>query len=182
MDPNLAIVLKNAWGILESAACSSITEEKTITFATVDRSNQPQVCSVVLRGLDAVQGLLEFYTDSDSLKCKSLCLNPKAQILIWKPELSVQLRLSGEARLRQDQKSAKLWERVPAISQTSYGKAPPTGTQIEAPYAYKTLCSENKFVVVDCWLHKIDVLYLKKNHCRAQFYFDGEWLGHWIAP
>ena len=182
MDLSLAAVLKDTWIILESMVSRNSAQENIITLATVDPENQPQACSVVLRGIDTTHGLLEFYTDADSLKCKSISHNPNAQILIWKPELSVQLRLYTEIRLTQGQMSKNRWKRVPVISQTSYGKDPSTGTSIKMPHAYKTLSSEEKFVVANCWIRGIDFLSLKEKHWRAQFNLDGEWVGQWIVP
>ena len=182
MDLSLATVLKDTWSILEDMVSSSSAEEKTIILATVDPNNQPQACSVVLRGFDPSKGLIKFYTDADSLKLKSLTINPNAQILIWKPKLSVQLRLSTKVRLTQGKKVTNLWKIIPVISQTSYGKDPSTGSKIETPYAYNTLSSEEKFVVAECCISKIDFLCLKEKHWRAQFNFNGDWLGHWIVP
>ena len=178
----MATVLKDTWSILEDMVSSSYAEEKTIILATVDPDNQPQACSVVLRGFDPLKGLIEFYTDADSLKVKNITFQSNAQILIWKPKLSVQLRLSAKVRLTQGQKGTNLWKRIPVISQTSYGKDPSTGSQIEMPYAYKTLSLEEIFVVAECCISRIDFLCLKEKHWRAQFNFNGDWLGHWIVP
>ena len=182
MDHSLAAVLKHTWSIVEGIVSSRATEEKTITLATVDPKNQPQACSVILRGVNTMERLFEFYTDADSLKYNSLSRNPKAQILIWKPEIAVQLRFSVEIRLIQDQKSAKIWKKIPVKSQTNYGKDPSTGTHIERPHAYKMLSTGNKFVIAQCKIQKIDFLSLKQSHLRAQFSFDDDWVGHWKVP
>ena len=179
--PAFANLFDHTWDILTEIATTK-TALRTITLATVDRDNQPQACLVVLRTVDCYHQMLEFYTDADSLKCQSFARNPKAQILIWQEINAVQLRLSVKVSLRQDAKATELWQKVPSPSQIAYGKQPPTGTAIERPFDYKTLSLEDKFVVAECWITKIDYLSLKEDHFRVQFERQSGWSGKWISP
>ncbi len=179
--PAFADLFDRTWDILTEIATTK-TALRTITLATVDRDNQPQACLVVLRAVDCDHQILEFHTDADSLKCQSLARNPKAQILIWQEIYAVQLRLSVEASLRQDAKATELWQKVSSSSQIAYGKLPPTGAAIARPFDYKTLSLEEKFVVAECRVTKIDYLSLKDDHFRAQFQRQNGWSGKWISP
>ena len=180
-SPSFADLLDHTWDILTEILTTK-TALRTVTLATVDQYNQPQACLVVLRSVDRNNQILEFHTDADSLKCQSLTLNSKAQILIWQDTNAVQLRLTAEVLLQQDEKTAELWHKVPSPSQIAYGKQPPTGEIIEGPFDYKTLSSEEKFVVVECRITKIDYLSLKKDHFRAQFEKQSGWSGKWVSP
>ena len=137
-DLSLASLLDQSWVILEMIR-SAKTSERTMTLATVDPSGQPQVCTVVLRSSNRAKNMLEFHTDADSLKFTSLVEEPKAQILIWQPDMSVQLRITVEIDLQCNDKSRKLWAKVPGPSQISYGKLPPTGRAISAPFDYENM-------------------------------------------
>ena len=179
--PNFTDMLDHTWDILTEIATAK-TALRAITLATVDKYNQPQACIVILRAVDRDNQILKFYTDADSLKCHSLALNPEAQILIWQETNAVQVRLSVEILLRQDASAAELWQKVPSSSQIAYGKQPPTGVVIEEPFGYKILSSEEKFVVAECQIKKIDYLSLKEKHFRAQFEKHREWSGNWVSP
>ena len=179
--PSIVDLLDHTWEIL-TEICTTKTALSAVTLATVDRDDQPQVCLVVLRAVDRDNQILEFHTDADSLKCQSLARNPKAQILIWREINAVQLRLSVEVSLRQDERAAELWQKVPSPSQIAYGKQPPTGTVTEGPFDYKTLSAEEKFLVAECQITKIDYLSLKEDHFRVQFEKKIGWCGKWISP
>jgi hypothetical protein len=179
--PAFVDLLTHTWDMLADIATTK-TASRTITFATVDTNDQPQACVVVLRSVDPEHQILQFHTDADSLKCRSLRHNPKAQILVWNETVSIQLRLSVEVNLRQDAKSQALWQQVPSPSQVAYGKHPAAGAVISGPFDYRILSSQDKFVVVECHVTKIDYLSLKAEHFRAVFEKDDSWSGKWISP
>jgi pyridoxamine 5'-phosphate oxidase len=180
-DLSLTSVLDESWSILQTVL-SAKTSQRTITLATLDPTGQPQVCMVVLRSVARTTQMLEFHTDADSLKCASLVKEPRAQILIWQPKLSVQLRLSVQINLCCDEKSRQLWAKVPGPSQISYGKLPSTGHSIPAPFEYQNMASIDKFAVAECGIQKIDFLSLANTHHRAQFSRTDNWVGQWISP
>ena len=180
-DLSITSLLDQSWSILQTVL-SAKESPRTITLATLDPTGQPQVCTVVLRSIVRVTQMLEFHTDADSLKCSSLAKEPRAQILIWRPELSVQLRLSVQINLRCDEKSRQLWARVPGPNQISYGKSPPTGHLISTPFEYENMGSIDNFAVAECAIQKIDFLSLANTHYRAQFLRADNWAGQWISP
>jgi len=53
---------------------------------------------------------------------------------------------------------------------------------ISGPFDYRTLSSQDKFVVVECHVTKIDYLSLKAEHFRAVFEKEDSWSGKWISP
>jgi len=180
-DPSLISLLDKSKKILQMVQ-SAKGSKRTMTLATVDPNGQPQVCLVVLRSSSWAKKILEFHTDVDSLKFASLSEEPKAQILIWRPDISVQLRISVEINIHCNEKSRKLWTQVPGPSQISYGKFPPTGQLITAPFDYENLSSIDKFAVAECAIQKIDFLSLARTHHRAQFLRINNWAGQWISP
>jgi pyridoxamine 5'-phosphate oxidase len=178
---SLASTLDQSWAILQNF-WSGKGSDRTITLSTVDHTGQPQVCMVVLRSIQRASNILEFYTNADSLKCASPIEEPKAQILIWRPDVSVQLRISVENDLHCDDKSRKLWAKVPGPSQISYGKSPPSGCPVSEPFDYENMASIDKFLVAECAIQKIDFLSLEHTHYRAQFSRSDNWAGQWISP
>ena len=187
---NLDTLFTQTWTIVHDIVASSSPsldnkDQSIITLAYIDIDGQPSVCSVALRASNSDLHMLEFYSDLDSMKCKSVLRNnTKAQLLIWKAEEAIQLRLSVELRLRHnDRKTESLWETMSQQDRSHYGKRPSTGTPIDGPCAYETLSCKGKFTVVECHLQKIDFLSLREMDFRAQFTKkDKEWIGQWISP
>lgn len=72
---------------------SLIKEPTAMSLATVDSSGQPQVRTVLFKGL--VRQGLSFFTNYNSPKSQQLVANPKASLLfLWAP-LEQQIRIEG---------------------------------------------------------------------------------------
>lgn len=179
-DPNLEDVLDKAWALLTQR--KEEAGDRTIVLSTVSTSAQPQACLVVLRAVDRQAALLEFHTDADSLKCQSLKANPNAQVLLWYPNQAIQLRIDVRVTLYQSFAAQEKWQKVPEPSRVAYGKSPPTGDPITAPFAYHTLSVAKKFTLARCDVQKMDVLCLEGRHWRAKFMRKEEWSGQWLSP
>jgi len=179
-EPSLSEALDQSWSLLMQRRSDAL--DRTITLSTVDESEQPQACLVVLRDVKPSLAGIEFHTDAESLKVHSLVKNPKAQILLWRSDLSLQLRIDVLVDCHHGERVTDHWKQVPKHSRIAYGKAPPTGAVLSSPFAYKTLSAAKNFMIARCYVQKIDVLNLDGAHWRAQFLKSDHWTGRWISP
>lgn len=70
-----------------------------LTLASVDGDLRPQLRSLVLRKIDAVQKQLYFYTDMRSTKVAEWTKNSFCQALYYDSNEQLQLRLSGQVKI-----------------------------------------------------------------------------------
>ena len=107
-EPSLSEALDQSWSLLMQRRSDAL--DRTITLSTVDESEQPQACLVVLRDVKPSLAEIEFHTDAESLKVHSLVKNPKAQILLWRSDLSLQLRIDVLVDCHHGERVADQWE------------------------------------------------------------------------
>ncbi|MCR9271311.1 MAG: pyridoxamine 5'-phosphate oxidase [Hyphomonadaceae bacterium] len=84
--------LLEAW--LQDANASEPNDPTAMSLATVDADGLPDVRIVLLRGLDAEDGL-QFYTNYDSAKGQQLAAHPKAALCFHWKSLRRQVRIRG---------------------------------------------------------------------------------------
>ncbi|MBM1219919.1 pyridoxamine 5'-phosphate oxidase family protein [Ponticoccus sp. SC2-23] len=153
-----------------------------VTFATHSPDGWPEARTVALRAADLDAGRLTIQTDLATEKVAALRALPRAEVHVWHPETCHQLRLRCEAGLRHGAAVGAAWSAMPASARTSYGKAPPAGTAIDAALGYEVTSDPDSFVVIDLRVIRFDFLYLGDVHKRAIFEDRGDWQGHWISP
>lgn len=183
--PDKKEILAQTWQMLTEAVRNPSAPARNFAFATCNASSQPEVRTVVLRGVNEATGTVSFFTDKASTKVSTLEHNPKSELMCWDPNRAVQLRLSSKSVIlhHKDAVSAQKWkDEVPERCRVSYGKAPDTGAFITAPFDYQLTPSEEYFVVVDCVVDVIEHLSLRAEHFRIQFHRENGWEGQWVSP
>ena len=168
--------LAKVWETLSTAAQA----RAQVAFATVDLTGAPEVRTVVMR--DAKAPVVEFYTDLQSDKIASLKANPKASILLWDPDLALQIRLTADVTIMSGDAVIDRWLAVPDHSKISYGITPPPGQPIPDSTAYTKKPDPKVFAVLSCEAIHVDAVHLGEIHRRAAFSQDGDWRGKWLAP
>jgi hypothetical protein len=178
--------LSQAYGAAKSTLAHAVADRgagaRHVTFATLSPDGWPEARTVALRAADLDTGQLTIQTDIATAKVAALRAHSRAEVLIWHPETCHQLRLRCGATLRQDAATAEVWAVMPAGARTSYGKAPPAGTQISGPLDYVVTSDPESFVVIDLSVEQFDFLYLGSVHKRAVFESGNGWEGRWISP
>jgi hypothetical protein len=81
------------WKELGRASQDRHHDWRTPVLASTDADGLPDARTVVLRQVDAVAGLLTFYTDSRSPKVAQLQAQAQAMLVFWSARLSWQLRV-----------------------------------------------------------------------------------------
>lgn len=182
-DPNdLAAYLDQAWQILGRGVADARAPARHLVLATVSPEGRPEARTVVLRGANRSNALLEIHTDIASAKIASLQCNPQAELHVWDPRRRIQLRLGVEVEVVTGQDTAKKWAHVPPASRVSYGTQPAPGTPIDHVYAYEKPVDPDRFAVLICHLQRLDLVELGEKHRRALFEKRNGFRGIWLAP
>lgn len=124
---NLEDVDASAWSSLEAAAKDPQSGFRFVTLCSVDAAGHPQARTVVLRGADRAERLLEIHTDIRTPKWRELSGNPVATVLGFCPSTRVQLRLLGVARLHPpgSDLAERAWRELSAWTRSTYAGGPP---------------------------------------------------------
>lgn len=183
--PSLGDVLEEGWRLLVLASRTPGHPLRTPVVATAGDDGGARV--VVLRGVDAVAGELEFHTDARSPKARALRRSPAMTWVFYDASTGVQWRARGEGRLHVgDDVWRAAWERVPSASRANYGVDAAPGTALGAPLEAVDFrdVGPAHFLVVRCRLEWLDWLWLRPlGNLRAQWVRDGAgWRGQWVAP
>lgn len=166
---------------------------KTLVRATVDKkhpwrvagfstagTNGPQVRSVILRAVNAVEHQLVFYTDARSQKMADIAHDPRVALLFWNSRNNTQLRVCGKA----SRESSELivndcWDRIPDYARKDYATLSAPGTRIEqATSGYAINLAKDNFVVLNVTVDSMDLLKLDRaGHLRVRMQLDntGGW-------
>jgi len=94
--------------------------------ATVSAAGRPEVRTVVLRALGA-DGAPSFATDARSAKMAPLGAGGWLELCLWRPDVGVQLRLLGRARVHRadDDRALTLWAALPLDTRALFFSDPP---------------------------------------------------------
>lgn len=168
-------------------------------IATVGLDGAPQVRSVVLRRVDAAEGILSCHSDARSGKVAELAREPRMTWHFYAPELKLQLRvLSNAEYLRVGAVADEAWSRSELSSRRCYLAPRAPGAECDAPSpnlppelvgrrptVEESLPGREHFGVVRARSLAIDWLWLGADgHRRARFTREtsGAWAGAWIEP
>jgi pyridoxamine 5'-phosphate oxidase len=185
---DLAGTLDEAWRVLGRGAVDRRSPLHTPAVATTGIDGQPQVRTVVLRGVDKPNRTLRFHSDARSGKFAELTADPRIAVLGYDAGHKIQLRVTGRATLHTgDNTAAAAWAKSQAMSRMCYrqAEAPGTALAVSAPAGPLLDDGSEHFVVVSVAIHAIEWLYLAHaGHRRARFVWtDGELTAAtWLAP
>ncbi len=114
--PDEPFSLFSQW--LEKAIQSNIPEANAMVLSTVSEDGRPSSRVVLLKGVDASQGL-SFYTDYQSKKGRQLAANPHASLLFFWNFLERQIRIEGQVVKQSREQSVAYFQERPLESQIS---------------------------------------------------------------
>ncbi len=173
---------ERAWARLAMAALQS----DVVSFASVTPDGAPTVRSVVLRLAEPDPGTLEIYTDIESTKIAGLQKTPRACVMLWDADLSLQIRAACAVDILTGESVSDRWAAVPEHSRLSYGITPSPGQPIAEGTDYAKVPNQAVFAVLSCTVNQIDAVHLGRPHRRAQFTRpqsnNGDWAANWLAP
>lgn len=175
-------IYTRVWQTLGRGVADRRSAARHPTLATTGPNGMPEARTVVLRGVNADEQMLEIHTDLHSVKVQSFKAFPLATFHIWDEKQKLQLRLSGTVDILSGDAAMDCWAKVPDPSRQAYGTAPAPGTVIPDALAYRKPADPGAFAVVECIITHIDVVHLGSDHRRASFTRSRDWVGEWLAP
>ncbi|WP_343550580.1 pyridoxamine 5'-phosphate oxidase family protein [Pantoea sp.] len=127
MRVNLNDIERDCWQELQNAAHHADAGFHFLTLGSVDERGLPQIRTVVLRGVDPLERVLEFHTDIRSPKWRELSNNPHATVLGYCPQTRLQLRLQGSIALyhASSETAQTAWDKLSSRTQQTYAVAAP---------------------------------------------------------
>lgn len=186
----LAEIQTVIWKKLEEAVSHRNSPWHLVQVATL-RNNQPELRTMVLRGVNSLDRTLWVHTDSRSLKCNDILENSSCSLLFYDPLERLQLRLNGTFRIDLDSTETETaWEKLTASARRCYQGPLKPGT--ETPEVFSNIPLEpvdkklgrDRFARLVFSTDKMDWLFLNADgHHRAQWEFKNqEVLASWVAP
>ncbi len=106
----------------EEAMNSEVYVSNAMSLGTADKSGQPSVRIVLLKGID--EKGFKFFTNYESSKGQQLMDNPKAAATLFWPELERQIRIEGTIEKLTHEESEKYFHSRPIGSQIGAWSSP----------------------------------------------------------
>lgn len=158
-----------------------------VNLATVTADNVPSQRTVVLREFDQEEHILTIFTDARSNKVRQIRNNDSISLLFYDHDEKLQLTIQGQASLiTEGDKKMEYWYSSGSKGAHSYTSVKSPGEIIETPdEAYDwNLDSAEYFCVIEIKAEHMEFLQLSGHrHLRSsQFFSEGSWKQHWIAP
>jgi len=146
----------------EAKACKDIPDASAMTLATADKSGQPSVRVVLLKGHDE-RGFV-FYTNFESRKASELKNNPRAALCFhWAPIMK-QVRVEG------------IVEQVSDAEANAYFKSRPRESQLGA-WASKQSAPLADMAILQAAISEVEARYSGMDVPRPPF-----WSGYRVMP
>lgn len=154
---------------------------RTPVFATARADGSVNARTVVLRGVQASEGLLQIFTDARSPKAAELVSQPSAVFVFWSVRLGWQLRVRvNVALLTQGVQVERLWDRVKqSASAADYLSPCAPGSPLSAT-AQEDFQETSHFAVLNAQVTEMDWLELAKSGHRRARLTSETW--EWLAP
>ena len=154
--------------------------------------------TVILRQFILPERILVCHTDSRTDKVQEISNSPKVSWLFYHPQKKVQLRISGHAKLHEDDRFADgQWAVTKATSRINYCTTGPPGTAIDKPssglpdFLLKKVPAllegervRKNFMAIACRIDSMDWLILRAlGNRRTRFDWDENGLkATWLIP
>ncbi len=136
----------------------------------------------MLRAADRAARTLEFHTDAAASKVAHLRRRPRAAVLVWDPQASLQTRLDARISVLTGTSASDVWANVPERARTRYGGSLP-GAAIPDPETADDTADLRRFAVLTAYVHRIDALHLGDDRQRRAVYrIEDGFGGAWVAP
>jgi len=153
---------------------------------------------VVLRDMDADNGILTCWTDIRSGKISDLKLFPNMTWCFWSKNKSLQIRVEGRTKVQHLTNEVQLvWDKIPPKNRKDYCSKLAPGSILNGEKSHPDWWGKEdmmttemtdfgfeNFAVISTEIQKIDMLHLhREGHQRAQFELKmGEWEKNWLTP
>ena len=168
--------------------------QRFVQVATVSPNGEPEVRTVVLRGVTAA-GTLHFLADGRSPKMSSLRAKPQLEMCIWWPDSNEQFRLRGPVHIIGDSpvggtsptweslRTAQ-WRGLPSASRVMFlGATPGTPLEVEVDTITTHVGPPPHFQLVLLHPHRVDHLRLGTPNERQLFIQrGGSWEHRPVVP
>jgi hypothetical protein len=190
-------VLEKIWAELDNGVHNSKHAFHTPTLGTLGERGC-RTRTVVLRTIDQEERTLSCHIDIRSDKATEIRLHPRVSWLFYAPELKLQIRAEGEARIHHmDDIARNAWANSLLSSRRCYLADPGPGVAIEvassglpewltgrAPTEEESEKGWLNFAVMRCEVDTLDWYYLDSHgNTRAIFNWDGtQFKGHFAIP
>ncbi|MEO1275514.1 MAG: pyridoxamine 5'-phosphate oxidase family protein [Pseudomonadota bacterium] len=187
-DDDLGAIAEAAWTRLTRGAADKRAAFNVFQVATLGAQGWPEIRSVVLRGVDAVQRRILFHTDRRSTKAGEIEADGRLTALFWDPRAKLQLRLWGQARLlTEDPMAEEEWLRLTGPGREIYRNALTPGRAMAGAADGDARIEgdgRHVFAAVPVTVMRFEWLHLRTaGHRRARFDTGAEgWTGRWIGP
>ncbi len=173
-------LLERSWECMVRAAEDG-TAHRFAALATIGAEG-PEARTVALRAADRKARTLSFTADILSRKIPQLRADPRAELLFWFPDETLQVRARGRALIREGPEAEHAWRRVPNASRLNFGGHPATGRAISGPDAFSKFPERDRFAAIDLLVDAVDMVALRADgHRRALWRADSGRVA-WLAP
>lgn len=188
---DLTLTETEAWRRLTMGATERTSPYHLMQLASLRQDAaggfEPQVRTVVLRGVDLAEKRLRFHTDARSPKVAELAASPRVQALLYDPAQKIQLRLSATAAPASEALRAEAWAATGRLGRECYAVATaPSAPQSNPAAVFADEADPAVFLPILLTVTALDWLYLASaGHRRAFFTYgsDGSLTGaHWRVP
>ncbi len=197
---DLDLSFTKAWDMIEPGASKRSSPAHTPVVGTVDDHGDPQLRVMVLRAADRNTRRLRFHTDIRSSKIQEIEKHSSASVLMYDPDMKLQLRLSGCLSVATEGDDVDdAWQTSTTFARRCYmAENAPGSLSVEATSGLP-LWIEGKqpdegqlgdaranFALLWFEARSLELLYLANvGHRRAKWDWDDAaaiWSGRWLVP
>lgn len=197
---DLDLSFDKAWDLIEPGATKRSSQAHTPVVGTVNEHGEPQLRVLVLRAADRNSRRLRFHTDIRSTKIHEIERNSSASILMYDPELKLQLRLSGglsvatkggdvdDAWVKSTTFARRCYmaENAPGMLSDKATSGLPLWIEGKQPEENQLIEARANFGLLWLEVRSLELLYLANvGHRRAKWHWDDSiqsWSGRWLVP
>lgn len=197
---DLDLSFAKAWEVIEPGVAKRSSPAHTPVVATVGHHGEPQLRVMVLRAADRPARLLRFHTDVRSTKIGELSERNEASVLMYDPELKLQLRLAGSMSIATEgndvdcawlgsttfARRCYLAEHAPGTLTADATSGLPAWIEGKQPEEDQLENARANFALLYFEVRSLEWLYLANiGHRRAKWKWDdvtAKWSGRWLVP
>lgn len=172
-----------AWDRLAEGAADRGADTRRVAFATCGLDGAPEVRTVALRAADGTAATVAIFTDTETQKIAELTAEPRASLMAWVPEDSLQIRLRLDMTVVTGAALDPIWAPLSDGQRLNYGGWPLPGREMAAAEDYGKVITRARFAVLEGQVREVDLVHLGEPlHRRAKYGAADGFRGRWIAP
>lgn len=204
INPNfyndLDLSFDTAWDLIEPGATKRSSSAHTPVVGTVNEHGEPELRILVLRAADRNTRLLRFHTDIRSTKIGEIDKSGSASVIMYDPEMKLQLRLSGglsvatkgddvdDAWIKSTTFARRCYmaENAPGMLSDKATSGLPLWIEGKQPEENQLIEARANFALLWFEVRSLELLYLANvGHRRAKWEWNDVaalWSGRWLVP